>query len=1073
MIRIISAGAGSGKTYRLTQELVGALDPFAANAARPEGVVATTFTRKAAAELSERARQALFARGLSQEADRLAGGLIGTVNSVCGRLLARFAFEAGLSPELQVINEDDRALLFRQALHEVLDPALIDEILQLDRAFGYDRPPPGEERKDYEYRVRTIIDSARSNALDAVAVRASGRRSCESLLALLPPPDPSGEASLDCGLRDAIEQALATLPAPGDETQTSRDYVDVLRDALARLRRDESLQWSAWAALAKREPGRKSRAQALPVQAAAARHAGHPRLRDDLGRYVTHVFELAARSLDTYQEWKRERGLVDFVDQEALVLDLLGRDEVRAVLAAELDVTFVDEFQDTSPIQLAVFLELARLAKRSIWVGDPKQSIYAFRGADPALMDTVVNAAGRVDAADILGTSYRARPALVAWTSELFAGAFGGRWPRERIVLDPIRTEPAGLPAPLQTWVLPAKNSEQESAALAAGIVALLGRRGEPPAQVVDPRSGVVRAARPADVAILCRTNDRCAEVAGALERAGVRAALARVGLLRTPEAILTLAAMKLLLDAHDVLARAEIVALTRDDPEPEGWLADRLEHLAAGRPSEEWADGHLVVRAIAAVRDELPWLAPAEALDRVIRAVDAARLVLGWGRGEQRLGNVDALRRSAVAYEEHCARRGAAATVAGLLAWLDETARLRMDDQSEGVGEDAVVVFTWHGAKGLEWPVVAVTDLNREPAERLWEVSVVSDREVIDLDRPLAGRWIRFWPWPYGSHRKDLPLADAVAASGEKARAEAAARDEYLRTLYVALTRARDVLVLPVRPGSGASPLRHAGLDPLFAPEGAVRFVLPREPGMHNVAIGDGGAQIEVETRSFAGESTVEGAGDGAEMWFAPAPGVPPAPRPAARRQASALPPSPSPAMIRETVLVGRRLALSGDPDEELLGNCLHGFLAADDPASPEAARLALASDLLRRHGLAGAVLEWEMLGRTAELRTALECRYTVRRWLCEWPVRLRRDETIVSGFADLVLDTDAGWVIVDHKSFKGSRQQWAAKAAEYTGQLGAYAEAMRVASGRAVVGVWLHFVVGGGLVRLELGEQ
>lgn len=1071
MIRIISAGAGSGKTFRLTTELVDAIDPLAAGVARPEGVVATTFTRKAAAELSDRARRAAFARGFAEQADRLAGGMIGTVNSVCGRLLARFAFEAGLSPELRVIEEHDQTLLFRQALHEVLDAALIDDLLQLDRAFGFDRSPPGEERKDWQYRVRAIIEAARSNALDADAVRASGRRSCESLLTFFPPPDAEGSATLDGDLRAAIERALTALPAAGDATKTTRDYCEELRDALARLRRGERLPWSTWAGLAKGEPGSKSRPLALPVQAAAARHAAHPRLRDDVRRYVTHVFELAARSLDTYQDWKRERGLVDFIDQEALVLDLLRVEEVRAVLATEIDVTFVDEFQDTSPIQLAVFIELARLAKRSVWVGDPKQSIYGFRGADPALMDTVIEAAGRVDAKDILARSYRARPALVTWTSELFAGAFGGRWPRERIALDAVRKDTAELPAPLHTWTLPAKNVAEESAALAAGIATLLGRRDEPPAQVVDPHTGAIRVVRPGDVAVLCRTNDRCAEVAAALERAGVRAALARAGLLRTPEAILTLAAMKLLLDGHDALARAEIVALTRDDPEPEAWLADRLQHLAAGRPSEEWAADHPVVRAVEGVRAELPWLAPAEALERVILAIDAPRLALGWGRRDQRLGNIDALRRLAVAYEEHCTRRGGAATIAGLLAWLDQTGRQRLDDQSEGLGDDAVVVFTWHGAKGLEWPVVAVADLDRKPTDRLWEVGVVSDREALDLEQPLAGRWIRFWPWPYGSHRNGLPLGDAVAASGEKARAEAAARDEYLRTLYVALTRARDVLVLPVRPG--ASGLRHAGLDPLFAPHGTPRFALPRESGVHTVAVGDGNAQITVETRSFVADGAMARVDDAEETWFVAPPAASHAARPAARCQASALPPLAASATIVETVLVGRRLTLSGDPDEESLGNCLHGFLAADDLASPKATRLALAVGLLDRHGLAGAVPEHQMLARTAELRAALERRYTVHCWLREWPIRLRQGETIVSGFADLVLDTDAGWVVVDHKSFKGGREQWAAKAAEYTGQVAAYAGAMQAASGRPVVGVWLHFVVGGGLVRVEVGGR
>lgn len=1070
-IRIISAGAGTGKTHRLTQELARSLDPSASGAARPEGVLATTFTRKAATELCERARRTLFEHGRAEQADRIGGGLIGTVNSVCGRLLARFAFEAGLSPELQVIEEQDQALLFSQALAKVLDDAAIDEFLRLDHAFGYDRSPPGEERKDGKYRVRAIIDAARCNALDAAAVRESGRRSVESLFAFLPPPDPAGGPTLDRALRDAIERALSEIPTPGDTTTKTADYVGALRMAHATLRRDEPLPWSDWVKIAKVTPARRSERQAQRVSEAAARHGGHPRLHDDLTRYVTMLFELAAASLETYRQWKRDRGLIDFIDQEALALDLLTRDDVREVLAAELDVTFVDEFQDTSPIQLAVFLQLVPLAQRSVWVGDPKQSIYAFRGADPELMDAVTAAAGHVDPNDILDRSYRSRPALVAWTSELFAGAFRTQWPRERIVLSATRPEEPELPAPLQCWVLPVRNVAQEAAALATGVATLLGRREEKTAQVVDPATRAVRTVRPGDMAILCRTNDRCAEVAGALERAGVRAALARGGLLRTPEAILALAALKLLVDAHDALARAEVVALTRDDPEPEGWLADRLEHLAAGRPSEEWAADHPVIRAIEVLRNELPWLAPAEALDRVLCAADVPRLVLGWGRGDLRLGNLDALRQSAAAYEEHCVRRGAAATVAGLLAWSETNAKARLDTQSEGLGDESVAVLTWHGAKGLEWPVVVVADLHKNATERLWEVAVASDIDAIDLERPLAGRWIRFWPWPYGQQQADVPLANAVASSVEKIRAEAAARDEYLRALYVALTRARDVLVLPARPRAGAGRgLLHAGLDPLFAPDGAVRFTLPHEPGIHRVAVAEGAEPITVETRTYLPDATSVETATADEVWFEPAPERGAGPHPVAHVAASALGPlSTASQTVLETMLVGRRLTLIGDPDEQSLGNCLHGFLAADDPSLPEEERLRLAVDLLRRHGLSGTVPEHEMLNRTTELRAALGQRYEVRRWHCEWPIRLRQGETVVAGFADLVLDTAEGWVVVDHKSFKGRRDQWAAKAAEYTGQLAAYADAMRVGSGRPVVAVWLHFVAGGGMVRLD----
>jgi ATP-dependent exoDNAse (exonuclease V) beta subunit len=101
-ITFISAGAGSGKTHRLTELLHHELTT---ERLRPSGVIATTFTKKAAAELRERVREHLLKQGNFGLANAMGQARIGTVNSVCGQLIARFAFEAGMSTEQQVLEE--------------------------------------------------------------------------------------------------------------------------------------------------------------------------------------------------------------------------------------------------------------------------------------------------------------------------------------------------------------------------------------------------------------------------------------------------------------------------------------------------------------------------------------------------------------------------------------------------------------------------------------------------------------------------------------------------------------------------------------------------------------------------------------------------------------------------------------------------------------------------------------------------------------------------------------------------------------------------------------------------------
>ena len=117
-------------------------------------------------------------------------------------------------------------------------------------------------------------------------------------------------------------------------------------------------------------------------------------LFEDISAMIRTVFSCAADSLETYAQYKRNFGLVDFVDQERNVLDLLNSSEnFRKLLSERLEKVMVDEFQDTSPIQLALFIKLNECAQNgSIWVGDPKQSIYGFRGTDPELMASAISA---------------------------------------------------------------------------------------------------------------------------------------------------------------------------------------------------------------------------------------------------------------------------------------------------------------------------------------------------------------------------------------------------------------------------------------------------------------------------------------------------------------------------------------------------------------------------------------------------------------------------------------------------------------------------------------------------------
>ncbi len=223
----------------------------------------------------------------------------------------------------------------------------------------------------------------------------------------------------------------------------------------------------------------------------------------------------------------------------------------------------------------------------------------------------------------------------------------------------------------------------------------------------------------PGDIAVLCRSNDECKRVASALEVAGVRAAIARPGLLGCAEARIAKAALALALDPRDSLAAAEVSRLGGcGGRTPDEWLDERMRQVVLDRDAEgRWPmpfESDPLVARVHQVADHLRVRSPSEALDAVIEALSLDELCLAWGNAAQRFANVEALRTLALAYEDHCRYSRSAATTAGLLSYLAGLAKSGDDDQAEGVGRAAVRVLTYHRAKGLEWPVVVMTSLNK-----------------------------------------------------------------------------------------------------------------------------------------------------------------------------------------------------------------------------------------------------------------------------------------------------------------------------------------------------------------------
>ena len=360
-LTVIGAGAGSGKTYQVCLEVADRV----AKGLDPARVLATTFTRKAAAELKGRIQQRILSeQTFTQEekiecAGRLELALIGTVHSVGHQLLRRYALPLGLSPDLEVLEAESMDRHLNRLLEES-DSAKWDELIEVGGRLSHDKP--------HETALELLL-AKRTNAMGDEAfcaqMRASARRLSERI-------EPDRKQIRQIDFSDLVDEAKRAAKAlekvDGDETKVTQAGLAAAQ-SLARRRTG---RWSDFAGAEKFGAGKRSGADALleplreigrSVRSAAGLHA-------DIVRFSELLAERTIELEKAYGTYKSERALLDFTDLEVHLLELLRREDLEESLRADLGFIVVDEFQDTNPIQLAIFLELRLLDDESVWVGD-------------------------------------------------------------------------------------------------------------------------------------------------------------------------------------------------------------------------------------------------------------------------------------------------------------------------------------------------------------------------------------------------------------------------------------------------------------------------------------------------------------------------------------------------------------------------------------------------------------------------------------------------------------------------------------------------------------------------------
>jgi ATP-dependent helicase/nuclease subunit A len=910
----VAANAGSGKTKTLVERVARLL----LQGARPEAILCVTYTKAAAAEMQRRLYQRLGSwavmqdvaladelRGLGEEVDgsdpqdlakarrlfaralETPGGLkIQTLHAFCEKLLRRFPLEAGVSPGFKVLEDAAAAEVSAQA-RDALALYVLDH-WEGEIAGAYAHFAIELDIAAFEDLLKTF--ETERGAVAAYLARHGGFpgggadvwRVCGFEGEPLDPDAVEVEAAAACDWA-RWQDSAAHLIASGKPSDAA------LGQAMAGLAEAGACGFAeAWRLFStdKGEPLKRVGTQGLPSevldhlrQEQRRLHAACQRAKAArVARDTVYALTLAHAYAALYEAEKARRGALDFPDlitrTRRLLTDRADAAWVLYKLDGGIDHILLDEAQDTSPDQWAILEALtaeffvgdgarAGLTRTLFAVGDEKQSIYSFQGADPDQL--LIQTRAYIDRTKAGGFEFKVVPLLESWRStpevltfvdEVFADAATHSAVRPPVGMDVIAhvaVRPPGFGA-LDLWPIVQDEPQEPPDAWDAPLDATppetarkrLARRIAEEVRditsgqaVVDKNGGALRPATAGDVIILVRRRDALfEEIIRALKKAGLP--VAGADRLKLSDHVVfqdVLSLFRFCLFPADDLTVAELLRSPFCDVDEEG-----LFDLAYGRDGSLWRalqergddrrDWEEALAFLAWARRESQRRAPFDFLGRVLSRLDPAgrsmrqRILTRLGReAEDALDEIAAQVLSAEGRGVHDLERLTAA-----LERADLQVKRELESEAKDGGAGEVRVMTVHGAKGLEAPIVILPDTTAKPPPNRGA-----------LLKTETGGFL------FAPRKSD----DCEASAAARAWAEEKTAHEQLRLLYVALTRARDRVIVAgrlsardkaappaswyarvettfARPtiaagaravGTPAAPVLRFGADPLYSP--------------------------------------------------------------------------------------------------------------------------------------------------------------------------------------------------------------------------------------------------------------
>ena len=1125
-VHYINAGAGAGKTYTLVTILKDILTDKT-NPCAPSEIILTTYTKAAAKEFREKTFKRLLEKPLALDVAKILDtATIGTVHSVAQQYLQRYWSLLHYSGQFNVMTDKDKKNYINRSLRESVEELDIQFFKEYAEFFGI----KNSKKKTNEYFWKDYVTEiiSKMHAYNIVAgLTKYSKKSCTVVKRLF-------DAQFDGSILDVKAKVYYNyLDGRSHEVTLKKQQSAEAKKAINKMNLYDNIVAIPKPGKADIEGFLSSEFFKGKIDDKNPNCKNIEQSRKSVKEYleallffnptngkivqecIKRIFKIASKWSTEFDRYKRENNLLDFDDLEAKFLELLDQDAVKEDIKKSVKYLFVDEFQDSNPIQLEIFKRLSELVQiKSYWVGDPKQAIYGFRGSDSSLTtrllkkfptpelkkyaNYVFKQNGDQCTAELIKTSWRSIKSLVQLSNEVFKRSFKEGVPTERIKQVPLRYKrnDKKIKYPIQHWHC----GKDKYDALATRVAEILnGKCGTIPG-VYEEESpwGWRKKIVPSDIAILTSMNDTCAEIAEALRTKNIPVALAETNIRDKAEVKLVLALLKYVANKNRKYAKAELAKLLENKK-----IGTILKEIANGRydfyPSRDEKDMEEQSATTTVSKDPDKFFAMLDdklnglrglnisaIVKGIIAVLDLRNVVAKWKMADIRRENLDMIIKKASDFERTTAHTPNSATVSDFIAYMQNPDIDAQLDQSA----DGVKVATYHKSKGLQWKIVILDSLTQDDLDG--KKFVKNNWFGLNLKGGYNAAQLQLIP-SIGSINDSMAdivegLSNRKGDNGYYKLQHGKVEGELKRLLYVGATRARDYLITISTDDKPLKWVQNVWQDTLpsktavlenIANQTSCSFIdlwgVPKHQAWYEQISDDPNATYKKRSARATKLKEVPMNQVTEHKRISPS---------KLKEKCENMTPKEK----KDFNFKGIQHGNIQENDYAAFGTCIHNYFAAhrwdgkDKISDNVAYNEALAARTIANHNMSNELPHPELLTQTADTLFAyLERKYgKAKELLRETPFTYRRNnEQLVSGEIDLIWKTDKECILLDYKNFPAQGEKGKdlvlkndEKNDHYVGhyfpQLREYHAALE-AAGMTVTHVFVFYAVLGCLVEVK----